>query len=491
MKNILQNAAVILLATIFACADHFPADIVQGKVPIAKACCNARVFITDTVTLDASESEALDSVYYVWTPPNNYPMDIVITQKSILKFLPKKKGTFIFTLTVYSGSLSSKPSQVTITIVGAQFIVTRDQNRFTGDSVFNSIQKAVDAAQVGDTILIDKGGYHENVTIRGQKKNGLCLIGLDKKQSIIQGDLIPFTSTVLIDSVSRLSLQHLRITAAQPCGACGGIFADSCNQLSLTNLIIDSNNTEGIRFVDCQNVVIDSSLIARNMYNGIRLWRSQVSINNCTFENNGLLDGVINCDTITHKCDTMHVGAVRVDSYKSIITLTLDSFVNTNQGIYIGPFTGASITMENNYFVNVKGYCLWCDGTTNADVFSQNDFMRSFSTPIWCNGAKNITIQNDVVKNADTINAPDTHQKGLDIGGCVKGTISDNKIQGFSKGVIIKDSPLNIFGNIFTNNLIGICVYHTDSLLLRPNFQSGSPNVFSPHIDTIVYDCVP
>jgi len=163
---------------------------------------------------------------------------------------------------------------------------------------YPTIQQAVDAASLGDTIFVRAGTYHENVFIG----KTVMLVGEDRNTTVIDGNG-DYRRPVYINAenvlVTRFTIRNSRfeftyagigLYSASSCNISGniitanfdGIFATYSFNNTISNNIFDGNNWNGVHIRDgCTNNVIISNTIQNNR-NGMSL---EFTTNNYVLEN--------------------------------------------------------------------------------------------------------------------------------------------------------------------------------------------------------------
>ncbi len=108
-----------------------------------------------------------------------------------------------------------------------------------GSPCYTTIAAAIGAAASGDTINIHAGTYHEwNLTVG----KSLAFVGAGAGQTIVDGSRNNRVFYVTADGVS---FSNLTIQNGSATGSGGGIYADSGNNLSLTNVDVLSSTSGG------------------------------------------------------------------------------------------------------------------------------------------------------------------------------------------------------------------------------------------------------
>lgn len=127
---------------------------------------------------------------------------------------------------------------------------------------YSTIQEAVDAANLGDTILVANGTYTENVIVY---KDNLTLLGESPTTTIIDGGAIGEVVYVTASNIyiSGFTMQH---------GYCG-IYLDHANNISLIRNVITDNAEYGVYSDWAANSTLRENTICNNWL-GVFLWYS-------------------------------------------------------------------------------------------------------------------------------------------------------------------------------------------------------------------------
>jgi len=215
-----------------------------------------------------------------------------------------------------------------------------------GSGNFSTIQKAIDAADTGDTIFVTNGTFKENIVI----DKSIVLVGEDRNITIIDGR---GTGNTIKVNANFVTIKGFTIQNSGIYYPNSGINLSSNNNIIEKNLITDnfygitlyfsnrnviSNNTIqnddhcGIYLSSSSNNTIINNTIRNNVYNGIGGYYS--SDNNLISKNNFINNGFCGVN-------------IRVSQKNTIIQ---NDFSNNNIGIHI-PFNNI---VENNEFFNNK-----------------------------------------------------------------------------------------------------------------------------------------
>jgi len=149
----------------------------------------------------------------------------------------------------------------------------------SGPNNYSTIQKAVNAAQNGDTVFIYSNTYNEHILIN----KSITLIGENKDTTIIEGDLTENIIKITVDTVvvKGLTLKKGII----------GIYIVKSSYHEIKNNIIKSN-WEGIGLFQVLNSKLSQNTISDNYFEGINPVESSdntISDNEIKFNLYGLL----------------------------------------------------------------------------------------------------------------------------------------------------------------------------------------------------------
>jgi parallel beta-helix repeat protein len=129
--------------------------------------------------------------------------------------------------------------------VPATLFVDDDKAQYKGNSTFTTIQAAVDAADAGDTIMVARGVYTEQVTF-ADDKDGITLRAQNSKQTIIRAPdtLTGLKAIVTVDGADDVTIRGFTITG--PAGVANeltyGVVIDGGSATVRDNLITGIRN---------------------------------------------------------------------------------------------------------------------------------------------------------------------------------------------------------------------------------------------------------
>jgi hypothetical protein len=472
---------------------------------------DADYFIMDTVILKGGfrgdNPQEKENLTYIWTPPYNYPSDILISDSGTIRLLPVKSGTFTFTLVVHNGDAISKPDQVTITIYGAQFIVSKDTDRFKGDSVFTKIQDAVSQANHNDTILVDKGLYKEDLLI--DEKDSIFLFGIHHDSVTIDGQNLG--PSLLVQNSTVITLKNIGFKGGKEIDPCGGIMCQGSKNIHIDYCRLFDNLSDGIRILpECDSIYITDCIIDQNKYNGIRAINCPLEINNTLFRDNakGLQDNLdskngaialeggdytvkvfgnifltgnrhqirilgpldasitdnhfISADTAIYLFETpgshINIENNRFDTMKTTlfcdsnahaeVIFKNDTVVATGTALSFGTNSLTTATIGNNVYTEMVERCIFCNDSSNVELIVADESQASPKTPFWCKGFLSVNATNVTF----TLSEPSLGEKGIDFQNADSGQISQCTIKNCNTGILSTETSV-----IFSDNTIEDC----------------------------------
>jgi parallel beta-helix repeat protein len=117
-----------------------------------------------------------------------------------------------------------------------------------------SIQEAIDLAQIGDTIFVHEGTYSQQLFVN----KSLTLIGEDANTTIIEGVRVHKAGGV---KISGFTIQQ----------SIRGINLTDCDNIIIDGNIVKNNRQYGIFLVDSRNIIVRNNMVLNNGDRGVYL----------------------------------------------------------------------------------------------------------------------------------------------------------------------------------------------------------------------------
>ena len=240
---------------------------------------------------------------------------------------------------------------------------------------FSSIQAAINAAAVGDTVYVRAGHYYEHLVI----STPVNLLGENKTLTIIDGNFTGDVVTVAAINVgiSGFTIQNSgkRIVTGGPPppdfpvyqNMCG-VYVSSCTGCNISGNVV-SNNYVGLNFESCSNNLISENQIINNSDCGIRIAFSSyvtLSKNKITLNHNS--------GAVVFQCSasTVSENQIAENLQAGIVISFLSRFITVSKNnITSNAFHGLNLVnafensvFGNNMSSNHYGVCI-SGGTSN------------------------------------------------------------------------------------------------------------------------------
>lgn len=425
--------------------EYRPTAIISGKDT------SYMIFDIDSIYLDGSQSKYATGTtpVFIWTASGNNPEIVKLDSVSKPVCKISTPGVYTFFLHIFDGYYFSEAAQKTITIFKPKLYVSK-----TTPWAYQTITAALLKAEAGDTILIGRGKYNENLNV---SKSDITFLGMDRINCIVDSLADPVSNSAIftLNFVNSITIKNLTITHGSPKDSCAGIRLFNCANIIIEENDLVFNNTDGIRMFGSGTVYIRKNKIADNTYNGIRALNSALLIYDNILVDNGLNLGAETADIalegdngIRHKIQILNNNITGINSsvYKKDqikVLSPLDIVVSGNTvkstdryGIYCTPASHSWLTVNNNNFISERMTSIFCFETDSL-LISNNQFFLE--------------------------NAREPFQKGVDLVNCFKGSIVSNTVKNFWIGIQTDNSPpggypdsLVIKLNSFVNDSIGI-----------------------------------
>ncbi|AKB28086.1 hypothetical protein MSSIT_1367 [Methanosarcina siciliae T4/M] len=257
-----------------------------------------------------------------------------------------------------------------VTQAGAAVIIVDD----SGGGNYSSIQKAVDNAQNGDTILVSPGVYQENIivdkeltiishsTLSGDQTNRILIIGTVPNNDVFSVN----SNSVTIDGFHILGYQ------SGTDGSGAGIHLEGVQDCSLSNNTLIFNG-QGILLNDSQGNYLDSNFI--NLGDcGITLGGSEDNIlsNNIVVTNKqGIsLHNSVNNTLVNNTADSNTIGFFLGMAHGN--KLAYNHILNNEYGIF-GQAAEHNTLVDNGLYLNGIGVCF---NESSDNALYRNEFIN-------------------------------------------------------------------------------------------------------------------
>lgn len=220
---------------------------------------------------------------------------------------------------------------------------------FVGDT---SIQQALDAARSGDVVEIRAGTYNTTLTL---SPKSVFIQGAGRRDTIINGSITINGLNNSIIKIEKLTVQN---------GSGVGIQVNGSPTLSLNEIILRNHAGDGLEGTDNAIIVLKSSLVDRNEV-GIRLsTKNTVSVINSIVSNN--------------RSHGIHRSSESILLYQTAHTILYN---NGGDGIRIDnlQLDLETANIENNIFMNNKGYGIMAPADLNDLFYTHNLFFNNTS----------------------------------------------------------------------------------------------------------------
>ena len=431
-------------------------------------------------------------------------------------FDPDASGSYELSLTVVDRGSGETVAQSDIRVEVANIIVAAD-----GSGNFTSIQAAIDAAEAGDTIIVQEGTYQPfgtsfdgpaNLTIIGT--NGAVIDGSDLTESARLVDLRADGTSLSgftiqgpgadAGSFVGVSVSGQNVTVQNNTIADVTTGIQTTTQYEVGSATISGNDVTANYGISLQN---DDNTVSNNTVNaaveGIGLLPGANSFLDNSFiigadgEALGLYNGAVASDLITSGNDVSVSGDTNLQNAVDLAgangTVKVDggtydgSLVIGQQVTLLGVQSGVEATDATRGGAEsvILGTIHLLDGAdgTTIDGFSLQEggsVSGSFAGIYLDAGATGIAIQNNILSHTNNADLTDGSRGILTIvdGGNEGLTISGNSFTGWSTGIFLNPGAgaAEISDNAFSGNNVGVSVDGPDGVRLTDN--SFTDNLF-------------
>ncbi|TET90651.1 MAG: hypothetical protein E3J35_06125 [Methanomassiliicoccales archaeon] len=296
-----------------------------------------------------------------------------------------------------------------------------------GPGNYTTIQSAIDAANIGDTVYVFNGTYHEHLTIN----KTLNLIGEDRNRTIIDGD--GFWDVVYV-SADWVNITGFDITNAGSTLQYKGIYLDSADNCRIHNNTVSMNQRWGIYLEYSSNAAIEDNYFVSNgnalyftysdnasimnnkltdSYNAVIAHYSKGS----TISGNSVSDGMFNIivqgdyNTVTNNNISSNAN-YGITLYRSKHNLVANNHVQDNSlGVFLEDMRDSTIannTLSNEY----AGIDIWMSDNitvTNNSIFESREYGIRFVHSTHNTLTDNVMVDNGVYISGNKLDMWNTH----------------------------------------------------------------------------------
>ncbi|MGI5992265.1 MAG: right-handed parallel beta-helix repeat-containing protein [Methanosarcina sp.] len=371
---------------------------------------------------------------------------------------------------------------INVNIVAADTITVGN----SGNENYTSIQQAVNKSVDGDTILVNKGVYVENIDIN--KKLTIISKSGNPEDTIIQA-LHPY------DHVFHVTANNVTIKGfgLRNSSSASGIYLDNVQYNTIANNHLQANGIGINLWNAARNNILINNTASDNGWAGIRLFPddSELASNN-TLINNTMVNNTYNFEIYTgYENASMqnNIDTTNTVNGKPIYYLVNDSNITLNSASNAGAI-----------------YCINCQNMTIKDQILQNNSLSialfntsnsRFNSNILSNnavgiilfnsdnntGLNNIAVNNiigiGIVKSTDNYlsnNVANSNIVGFDVHESTNTELNNNTVN-FNKdnGITLSSSIQNkVNGNIANHNGGGIKLFNCSNSLLNNNIANSN-----------------
>lgn len=278
---------------------------------------------------------------------------------------------------------------------------------------FSSIQAAIDAAKIGDTVYVRSGNYSEHVVVNKCVK----LLGENKSSTLIDGNFTGDVVTVAANNVeiSGFTIQNSGkrvVTGELPPpegpvyqGMCG-VYVSGCTGSNVSGNVV-SDNFVGLNFESCSGILISENQIAESYGDcGIRIaFSSSVTLSKNIITLNK------NCGAVVFQCSASTVSENQiVDNFGQggMVISFLSRFITVSKNNITGnAFHGLNLVnayensvFGNNMSSNYYGVCL--SGGTSNKVYA-NYIQSNYYGVAFYNSPNDQVYNNELVNNTNDV----------------------------------------------------------------------------------------
>jgi parallel beta-helix repeat protein len=332
-----------------------------------------------------------------------------------------------------------------------------------GPADFHTIQEAISAASVSDTVFVKNGTYHEHVVVN----KTLSIVGEVRDTTIVDGSGTGTVFTVTQNDVTITGFTMQNSSMDWPNAA---VLLNGSRRNIIRNNIINTEHGIGLRYGTSGNMINGNSITSRV----VAVFYCE---NGYAYENNSVVNNVMRSE------DGIALSGAYYDNITGNYLIGIDF---SGGGYYengIKIFGGASNIIAGNIVSHVGwekgGIALWSNNDTVSGNIIEN--YQEIGIGIW--GSGSIIVGNNLT-NPLTI----TYQRGIHLYGGSSNIVVGNTLANNAYGISLSSSNNVIYDNNFINNMIQVYQYTSCNNTWDYGYPSGG-NYWSDYTgDDLDYD---
>jgi parallel beta-helix repeat protein len=342
---------------------------------------------------------------------------------------------------------------------------------------YTSIQDAIDAASVGDTVFVFNGNYSESVYL----DKTISLVGESTNSTVIEkpaGGIVKITanwSNVTGFTLIKMNLQLYNVTN---CEVYNNTIKSEDSQYSLylrfsrfnivSNNNVSNNDYHGIVLHDSYNNDITENKVSFNGWSGISIdldsYGNNITKNNASSNQHDGISVSSDQNNVIENTASYNIrNGIDISSSNNVI---IDNwlFLNEEDGIHLD--SGSNLnTIKNNDISNNNDYGIELRLSRENNILNNNIFENPTGI-----------IVSDSDRNNITDNFLFSNGMGLYLSSAINNSVSENSIYNNNYGLYITDSENNsIFENEVYQNNYGLYFYRSEgNNISKDNISSNT-----------------
>ena len=360
-----------------------------------------------------------------------------------------REGTHVVTVYANDTAGNTGYASVYFIISGGKIIYVDDD--FTDDPAshrWNTIQEGINDANDGDTVLVYKGTYYENVVVN----KPINLAGID--YPVVDAGGSGNAITVKADNCT---IDGLKIA-----NGVNGIYLSNSNYNKIIN-IISLSNDNGISLASSRNNILENNTLLNNS-NGVYLHANSgynIVLNNTAKANNR--------------------GIALADAHSNNLKNNALSY-NTADGIYLHANSSYSTIANNTAKRNGRGIAL---SDAHNNVISNNNASNNSIDGIYLHSSSNNALTNNTVNSNDVGgillwfssnnnivgNTASNNFEGISLAYSSNNNVMENIVNSNDRGIPLSASSNNIItrNNALNNGIGGIELWSSSNNSITRN----------------------